>query len=142
MGLGKATLAIYGLCCVESLLSCAALDKLRPQAYRHDPNQELVGQGLANLIARASRGPSWRKMTPYSWLAGELATGNIASFIAGFLGVAGSCCRLLGLLPGVFLGVDPATLPGTRQRVGSVAGSAGPLSVAHLDWSFPAVLLL
>ena len=56
LGVGKATLAIYGLCCVESLLSCAALDKLRPQAYRHDPNQELVGQGLANLTSGAFGG--------------------------------------------------------------------------------------
>ena len=54
----------------------------------------------------------------FNWLAGELATGNIAGFIAGFLGVAGSCCRLFGLLPGVVWRADPATLPGTRQRVG------------------------
>jgi MFS superfamily sulfate permease-like transporter len=34
---------------VESLLSCAALEKMKKTSYKYNSNQELVGQGLANL---------------------------------------------------------------------------------------------
>jgi SulP family sulfate permease len=42
-------LAIAGLGAVESLLSATAADKLA--GTKHDSNQELIGQGLANLAA-------------------------------------------------------------------------------------------
>ena len=43
------TLLIYSMTSVESLLSCAALEKMRKTSYKHNPDQELIGQGLANI---------------------------------------------------------------------------------------------
>lgn len=43
------SLLIYSMTSVESLLSCAALEKMRPTTYKHNPDQELVGQGVANI---------------------------------------------------------------------------------------------
>lgn len=40
---------IYAMTSAESLLSCAALEKMRKTSYKHNPDQELVGQGLANM---------------------------------------------------------------------------------------------
>jgi Sulfate permease family len=45
------TLLIYSMTSVESLLSCAALEKMKKTTYKHSPDQELVGQGLANMGA-------------------------------------------------------------------------------------------
>lgn len=42
---------IYTMTSVESLLSCAALEKMKKTGYKHDPDQELVGQGLANVAS-------------------------------------------------------------------------------------------
>ncbi|MFZ9596369.1 MAG: bifunctional SulP family inorganic anion transporter/carbonic anhydrase [Bdellovibrionia bacterium] len=42
--------AFYLFSSFETLLSSAALDKLKNQT-RHDPNQELIGQGLGNIIS-------------------------------------------------------------------------------------------
>lgn len=49
-GLIADTLAIYALASLESLLSVASLEQLRP-TEKHDPNHELVGQGLGNIAA-------------------------------------------------------------------------------------------
>jgi sulfate permease, SulP family len=43
------TLALLGA--IESLLCARVADKLTPDLPRHDPNQELMAQGLANLAA-------------------------------------------------------------------------------------------
>ena len=43
------TLLIYSMTSVESLLSCAALEKMKKTSYKHNPDQELIGQGLANI---------------------------------------------------------------------------------------------
>ncbi|KAG7373969.1 carbonate dehydratase [Nitzschia inconspicua] len=40
---------IYAMTSVESLLSCAALEKMKKTPYKYNPDQELVGQGLANV---------------------------------------------------------------------------------------------
>lgn len=40
---------IYAMTSVESLLSCAALDKMKKTSFKYNSNQELVGQGLANM---------------------------------------------------------------------------------------------
>jgi MFS superfamily sulfate permease-like transporter len=40
---------IYAMTSVESLLSCAALEKMKKTSYKYNSNQELVGQGLANM---------------------------------------------------------------------------------------------
>lgn len=49
--LAATTLLIYAMCSAESLLSCAALEKMKKTPYKYNPDQELVGQGLANLTA-------------------------------------------------------------------------------------------
>ena len=43
------TLALLGA--IESLLCARVADNLTPQYPRHDPNQELMAQGVANLVA-------------------------------------------------------------------------------------------
>mmetsp|Transcript_9588 Transcript_9588/g.10944 ORF Transcript_9588/g.10944 Transcript_9588/m.10944 type:complete len:639 (-) Transcript_9588:109-2025(-) len=45
------TLLIYTMTSVESLLSCVALEKMKKTDYKHNSDQELVGQGLANVGA-------------------------------------------------------------------------------------------
>jgi len=49
--LAATTFLIYSMTSVESLLSCAALEKMKKTGYQHDADQELVGQGMANLGA-------------------------------------------------------------------------------------------
>lgn len=49
--LSATVLLIYGMTSVESLLSCAALAKMKKTTYKYDANQELVGQGLANMAS-------------------------------------------------------------------------------------------
>ena len=47
--LAASTFLIYAMTSVESLLSCAALEKMKKTTYKHNPDQELIGQGLANV---------------------------------------------------------------------------------------------
>eukprot|EP00741_Cyanophora_paradoxa_P021789 tig00000241_g21032.t1 len=55
--LASYTLVVFGVASVESLLSSSAVDRLsKARARRHDPDQELIGQGLANLMACAFGG--------------------------------------------------------------------------------------
>lgn len=49
--LAGTTLLIYSMTSVESLLSCAALEKMKKTPYKYNPDQELVGQGLANMTS-------------------------------------------------------------------------------------------
>lgn len=49
--LAATTLLIYAMTSAESLLSCAALEKMKKTPYKYNPDQELVGQGLANLTS-------------------------------------------------------------------------------------------
>lgn len=42
---------IYAMTSVESLLSCVALEKMKKTGYKHNPDQELVGQGVANVAS-------------------------------------------------------------------------------------------
>jgi len=49
--LGATIFLIYAMTSAESLLSCAALEKMKKTSYKHNPDQELVGQGLANMGA-------------------------------------------------------------------------------------------
>ncbi len=44
------TFTIYMLACLETLLSSSAIDKL-VKTEKHDPDQELVGQGLGNIVS-------------------------------------------------------------------------------------------
>lgn len=43
------TFTIYILACLETLLSSSAIDKIIKQE-KHDPDQELIGQGLGNIV--------------------------------------------------------------------------------------------
>eukprot|EP00980_Cylindrotheca_fusiformis_P000634 scaffold158_cov105-Cylindrotheca_fusiformis.AAC.7 len=47
--LAATTFLIYSMTSVESLLSCTALEKMKKTSYKHNPDQELVGQGIANM---------------------------------------------------------------------------------------------
>lgn len=49
--LAASTLLIYTMTSVESLLSCVALEKMKKTDYKHSADQELVGQGIANIGA-------------------------------------------------------------------------------------------
>lgn len=49
--LAATTLLIYSMTSVETLLSCVALEKMKKTSYKHNPDQELVGQGMANIGA-------------------------------------------------------------------------------------------
>ena len=49
--LSATVLLIYAMTSVESLLSCAALEKMKKTTYKHNPDQELIGQGIANMGA-------------------------------------------------------------------------------------------
>jgi len=46
---------LYALTSIETLLSSSAVDKLS-RKHRHDPDQELVGQGLGNILAMSFGG--------------------------------------------------------------------------------------
>lgn len=50
MKLAPACLAVYAVASMESLLSTSAVDKM-VRGERHDPDQELIGQGLGNAAA-------------------------------------------------------------------------------------------
>mmetsp|Transcript_26245 Transcript_26245/g.72450 ORF Transcript_26245/g.72450 Transcript_26245/m.72450 type:complete len:724 (-) Transcript_26245:191-2362(-) len=50
------TFLIYAMTSAESLLSCAALEKMKKTSYKHNPDQELIGQGLANIASGAFMG--------------------------------------------------------------------------------------
>ncbi|MEO5969528.1 MAG: bifunctional SulP family inorganic anion transporter/carbonic anhydrase [Bdellovibrionia bacterium] len=46
----SATFVVYAIASLESLLSSSAVDKLS-SGKKHDPNQELIGQGLGNIVS-------------------------------------------------------------------------------------------
>ena len=44
-------IAIAILASVESLLSAVVADRMARTAQKHDPDREILGQGLANLVS-------------------------------------------------------------------------------------------
>ena len=74
------TIALLGA--IESLLCARVADNMTPQHARHDPNQELMAQGLANLI------------TPF--FGGIPATGTIARTVTNAR--AGAATPVAGLV--------------------------------------------
>lgn len=46
-----AAFMVYALASLETLLSSSAVDKIARSGKRHDPNQELIGQGLGNIVS-------------------------------------------------------------------------------------------
>ncbi|MBP6902606.1 MAG: STAS domain-containing protein [Burkholderiaceae bacterium] len=76
------TLTIALLGAIESLLCARVADNLAPQHPRHDPNQELMAQGLANLV------------TPF--FGGIPATGTIARTVTNVR--AGAATPVAGIV--------------------------------------------
>ncbi|MEN9891798.1 MAG: bicarbonate transporter BicA, partial [Pseudomonadota bacterium] len=68
------TIALLGA--IESLLCARVADNLRPDAPRHDPNQELMAQGVANMVVPV--------------FGGIPATGTIARTVTNVRAGAGS----------------------------------------------------
>ena len=75
-----AAIAVLGA--VESLLSAVVADGMAGDGHRHDPDRELIGQGLANLVAPV--------------LGGIPATAAIARTAAGIR--SGATSRLSGVV--------------------------------------------
>ncbi|MFC3833424.1 SulP family inorganic anion transporter [Deinococcus rufus] len=82
----NAAVAVAVLAGLESLLSAVVADGMT-RSRRHDPDQELIGQGLANLIAPL--------------FGGIPATGAIARTAVGVR--SGAQTRLTGVIHAVFL---------------------------------------
>ena len=74
------TIALLGA--IESLLCARVADNMAPQHARHDPNQELMAQGLANLV------------TPF--FGGIPATGTIARTVTNVR--AGAATPVAGIV--------------------------------------------
>lgn len=74
------TIALLGA--IESLLCARVADNMAPQHARHDPNQELMAQGLANLV------------TPF--FGGIPATGTIARTVTNVR--AGAASPVAGIV--------------------------------------------
>ena len=86
LGLVPAALAIAFLAGLESLLSAKIADKLAG-SYDHDPNRELIGQGVANLVV--------------PFFGGVPATAALARTAVNIR--AGATSRLAGFSHGLFL---------------------------------------
>jgi SulP family sulfate permease len=74
------TIALLGA--IESLLCARVADNMAPQHQRHDPNQELMAQGIANLV------------TPF--FGGIPATGTIARTVTNVR--AGAASPMAGVI--------------------------------------------
>ncbi len=46
-----ATFMVYALASLETLLSSSAVDKIARSSQKHEPNRELFGQGLGNIVS-------------------------------------------------------------------------------------------
>jgi MFS superfamily sulfate permease-like transporter len=81
------TFLIYAMTSAESLLSCAALEKMKKTSYKHNPDQELIGQGLANVGAGLFMGMPVTSVIARSGLNVRLnAETRLASLVqAGFV---------------------------------------------------------
>ncbi|MBX7079514.1 MAG: sulfate permease [Nannocystaceae bacterium] len=116
-------LVIYALASLETLLSAGAVDRLA-RSVPHDPNQELVGQGLANLAAVAA--------------GGLLGTAVIAR--SGLNVAAGARTRRAALLHGVLVAVLVLSFAPIVARV-PLAALAGILLAIAVGMLAPAELV-
>ncbi|MGP3934073.1 SulP family inorganic anion transporter [Nonomuraea sp. KM88] len=101
--------AVAALAALESLLSAAVADGMSVN-HQHDPDKELFGQGLANLVAPL--------------FGGVPATGAIARTAVNVR--AGASSRLAALAHAVILGVIVFTAAGVVARI-PLAALAGVL---------------
>lgn len=94
-----AAMAVAVLGSVESLLSAVVADGMAPTTARHDPDRELLGQGLANIVSPI--------------MGGIPATAAIARTAAGIRG--GGRTRVTGV-------VHAATVLAATLALGGLAG--------------------
>lgn len=111
--------AIAFLCSIESLLSATVADGMAKT--KHSPNQELLGQGLANIGS--------------ALLGGLPATGAIARTSANI--GAGAKSSLSGMLHAVFLLIMYFTLMGVLKFIPLTVFSAILIVVAINMCNFP-----
>jgi SulP family sulfate permease len=106
-GLLSAALAVAALAAIESLLSAKVADGMA-DGEPHDPDRELVGQGLANVAV--------------SFVGGMPATGAIARTAVNVR--AGARTRVSTIMHGVVLTLFVVALAGLLERVplGALAG--------------------
>jgi SulP family sulfate permease len=109
--LASAVVAVAALAAIESLLSAKVADGMA-DGERHDPDRELVGQGLANVAV--------------SFFGGMPATGAIARTAVNVR--AGARSRLAAILHGVVLALVVLALAPLLARV-PLAALAGVLMV-------------
>ncbi|MFB9469071.1 SulP family inorganic anion transporter [Nonomuraea salmonea] len=102
-------IAVAALAALESLLSAAVADGMTVN-HKHDPDRELFGQGLANLVAPL--------------FGGVPATGAIARTAVNVR--AGAASRLAAIAHAVILGVIVFTAAGLVARI-PLAALAGVL---------------
>lgn len=102
LALAPTTFLIYVLCSVETLLSCTAIDKMRPTSYKHDASQELIGQGFANLASGAFSGMPVTSVIARSTLNvrsdGQTRLASIVHAVA-VLGGLSALAPLISLVP-------------------------------------------
>ena len=97
---------------VESLLSARAIDRMKPDAKPHNPNLELLGQGVANLVVGLMQG------MPVSGVIVRSSV-NVQS---------GARTRLASVFHAIFLGASVLYLSSSIARV-PLAALAGLLCV-------------
>jgi len=90
------TIALLGA--IESLLCARVADNMAPQHQRHDPNQELMAQGLANIVA--------------PFFGGIPATGTIARTVTNVRAGAASPVAIVLVAAPLALHVPLAALAG------------------------------
>ena len=84
LGVASAALTLAALLSIDTLKTCVVLDQLTRS--RHDPNRELMGQGVANVVCNG--------------LGGMSGAGQMGATLVG-LG-SGATTRMTGVMTGVF----------------------------------------
>jgi SulP family sulfate permease len=113
-GLLSAVLAVAALAAIESLLSAKVADGMA-DGESHDPDRELIGQGMANVAV--------------SLMGGMPATGAIARTAVNVR--AGARTRLATIAHGLVLTLFVVALAGVLERV-PLAALAGVLMVTSV----------
>jgi carbonic anhydrase len=122
MSLLRDAVAVFLIASLETLLSSAAVDRLA-KGSRHDPDQELVGQGLGNLAV--------------SFFAGIPITGVIARSSTNV--IAGARTRLAALVHALVLLLAVYVAAGVLAHI-PLAALAGVLIAVGLRMASPSTL--
>jgi len=116
----SATFVIFAVASLETLLSSSAVDNLK-KGERHDPDQELIGQGLGNVVV--------------SFFSGIPVTGVIVRSSVNVL--AGAKTRRSSLIHSGILALSTAVLAPWMSRipVAALAGILVSVALRMLDVS-------